>query len=256
MPATARERKPTARVRKAGAGATSANLAPVKEDTRVRQYQRRVDQPGSGDDIDLQTVGGRIAWARIREDVTQESVAKAVGKVRPTIVQYESSRITPPIDIIEKLAKFLKVSPSFLAFGEHGIQTQGNAGEDVVNVDQITFGRDGSYNSGVFLLPRDLAESYVENLRSLKAYVMSHHAPHFNLRAGDRVFADTSINVISNQHDTYLLDTGSGMEIVRVPPSLTKSVSVDLVGPNGETLTAKVKDLNIIGAVVSTLKSS
>ena len=83
-----------------------------------RQNQRRVDQPGSGDAPDMLTVGGRIAWARVREEVTQEAVAKAIDKVRPTVVQYEANKIVPPIEVIEKMARFLKVSPSFLAFGE------------------------------------------------------------------------------------------------------------------------------------------
>lgn len=242
-----------------GAARTRKEASPPaptsSESAPVRQTQRRVDQAGSGDGLDLGTVGGRITWARLREELTQEEIAKTIGKVRPTVVQYEANKIVPPLDVIQKLSIRLKVSPSFLAFGEHGIQTMGNAGEDVVNIDQITFGRDGQYQSGVFALPRDLVVSYASDARDLKAYVMNHHAPHFDLRTGDRVFADTSVTELTNVHDTYLLDTNGGMEIVRVPPTLSKTDAIDVIGPNGEKINVKVKELSIIGAVVSTLKS-
>lgn len=238
-----------------GRKTASPTVVEQADDTPRRQNQRRVDQPGSGEDVDLNTVGGRIAWARLREEMTQEQVAKAIDKVRPTVVQYEANKIVPPIEVIQKMAKYLKVSPSFLAFGEHGIQTNGNAGEDVVNIDEISYGRDGSYQSGVFAFPRKLAESYVEKASTFKAFVMNHHAPLFDLRAGDRVFADTSVRDVTNEHDTYLLDVTGGMEIVRIPRTLTKGPNVEIILPDNEKMSVKVKDLKIIGAVVSTLRS-
>jgi transcriptional regulator with XRE-family HTH domain len=226
----------------------------VSGNTTAHRKPRRVDIPGSMDDIDLRTLGGRISWARVREDMTQEDVAKAINKSRATIVQYENNKINPPVAMVVELSKALNVSPSFVAFGEHGTKASINAEEEVVSIEEITFGRDGSYMSGGFALPRKLAESYVHNPRTLKVYVLNHNAPAFDLRSGDRIFADTSVTVLTSDHDMYLLRMPSGgMEVVRYEPSFEKSATVSFIGPKGAAISVKVKGLDIIGAVVGTL---
>lgn len=217
---------------------------------------RRVDLPGSGDDIDLTTLGGRVAWARLREMMTQDDVAAAIDKSRATIVQYEGNKIKPPIEIVEKLANTLKVSPSFIAFGEQGIKATINAAEEVVQVEEITFGRDGSFASGTFAMPRKLAEGYVENVRTLKAFVLNHNAPNFDLRSGDRIFADTSVTALTSDHDQYVIRTATGMEIVSYEPTISASTTVSLTGSKGNVMSAKLKDIEILGAVVSTLRQN
>lgn len=217
---------------------------------------RRVDLPGSGEGIDLSKLGGRVAWARLREELTQDDVAAAIGKVRATVVQYEGNKISPPLEIVEKLAKILKVSPSFIAFGEHGVKATLNGAEDIVDMEEITFGRDGSFSSGRFAMPRKLAESYVENAKTLKVYVLNHNAPAFDLRSGDRIFVDSSVTSLTSDHDQYVLRTATGMEIVSYTPDLTASKKVKLGGPKGTTIEAAVADLDILGAVVSTLRQS
>lgn len=222
----------------------------------VPAVARRSDLAGSDSDLDLNTLGGRLAYARLREQMTQDDIAKAIDKVRGTIVAYESNKIMPPIPIVQALAKVLKVSPSFIAFGEHGVKavSGSNAAEASINVDEITFGRDGRYVSGTFAMPRALAESYVDEVRSLKVYVLGHNADALGLRQDTRLFVDTSITSVSNDFDTYVIEATGGMEVIRVAPSFAKSPKVTVEGSRGDKQQVAAKDLKILGAVVSTLR--
>jgi len=232
---------------------------PPRGQTNVRAIPavaRRSDLLGSDSDIDLTTLGGRLVYARLRENITQDMLATSIDKVRGTVVAYERNTIMPPIPIIEALAQKLKVSPSFLAFGEHGVKAAGgaNAAETTISVDEITYARDGSYVSGAFAIPRAVAESYVENTRTLKIYVLGHDAAVFGLRQGSRLFADTSVDTLSNEFDTYVVEVPGGMDIIRVAPSFTKTAKVTVEGSRGGKQEVLAKDLKILGAVVSTLR--
>jgi transcriptional regulator with XRE-family HTH domain len=222
----------------------------------VPAIARRSDLAGSDSDLDLNTLGGRLAYARLREQVTQDQLADAIDKVRGTIVAYESNKIMPPIPIVQALAKVLKVSPSFIAFGEHGVKAiaGANAAEAAVNVDEITFGRDGHYVSGTFAMPRSLAESYVDEVRFLKVYVLGHSADALGLRQDTRLFVDTSINSVSNDFDTYVIEANGGMEVIRAAPTFGKTPKVKIEGSRGDKQQVAAKDLKILGAVVSTLR--
>lgn len=228
---------------------------PAPEKPKSTHLARRSDLIGSDIGLDLSTLGGRLAYARLKEEVTQETLAEAIDKVRGTINAYEANTIKPPIAVVEILAKVLKVSPSFLAFGEHGVKVapNGNAAENTVNVDEITFGRDGRYVSGAFAMPRALAQSFCGEVRDLKIFVLDHDAPAFNLRSGSRVFTDTSVSSISPSHDTYLIEVTGGMEIVRADAGLTKTASIDLEDSRGKRSSVQLSKLKVIGAVVSTL---
>lgn len=64
-------------------------------------------------------VGRKIRQARMHKRMTQNDLAKAIGISDKSISAYESERITPPIDILEKIAQhtgltmtyFLEESP-------------------------------------------------------------------------------------------------------------------------------------------------
>ena len=71
-----------------------------------------------------QTIGTRIVQARFQlaakqgRVVTQAAVAEALGVSAPTVSQWEADRIRPTIDGVQRLARYLGVSPGWLAFGE------------------------------------------------------------------------------------------------------------------------------------------
>lgn len=211
---------------------------------------RRVDLPGSGDDLDLTQFAGRIAHARIAANLSQEDLGKSIGRTRQSILQYERNASFPPINVIQALAQRLGVSATYLAFGEHAVKVTHPDG--VINIDEISYGRDGSYESGSFVIPRALGESYVADIRGLKVFVLNHNAPLFNLVAGDRLFVDTRVKEMTIAHDTYAIEIGGEMEIVRYEPSPKKDM-VAFTNPASAKVEMKTKDVKVLGPVVSTL---
>ena len=122
----------------------------------------------------------------------------------------------------------------------------------VINIDEISYGRDGSYESGSFVIPRALGESYVSDIRGLKVFVLNHNAPLFNLVAGDRLFVDTRVKEMTIAHDTYAVEIGGEMEVVRYEPSPKKDM-VAFTNPANAKVEMKIKDVKVLGPVVSTL---
>lgn len=209
------------------------------------------------DKIDTSKRGGRIEWARLRRGLRQEDLAKRMGKSRITVGAYESDQITPPLSVVEQVAQILGVSPSFLAFNEHTVPVYGKVEIDVIAGPEMRIGSNGVAPVSGFALSRDLVESYgIDDPNEFKAFVLNHDAPEFGLRSGDRMFVNTGVTSPKSRHDFYLLDTGDGIEIVRIEPSLSAKSSddINMTGPNGQRFSHKISDLKFIGAVVATLR--
>lgn len=211
---------------------------------------RRVDLHGSDADLDTTQFSGRIASARLAAGLTQEELGKSIGRTRQSILQYERGASFPPIDVIEALAQRLGVSSTYLAFGEHAVRTV--KADMVVNIDEMSYGKDGRFVSGSFVIPRALAESYVEDIRGLKVFSLNHNAPLFGLSAGDRLFVNTRVTEMTLAHDTYAIEIGGEMEVVRYEPSPKKDM-VAFINPANAKVEMKVKDVKVLGPVVSTL---
>lgn len=236
--------------KKPGPKSTLVKSASKQGRIAIHRTPRRVDLEGSANDLDLTKFSGRIASARLAAGLSQEQLGKSISRTRQSILQYERDASFPPIDVIQALAQRLGVSATYLAFGEHAVKV-GNA-NDVINIDEISFGKDGSYASGSFVLPRALAESYVSDIRGLKVFSLNHNAPLFELVAGDRVFVDTRVREMSIEHDIYAIEIGGEMEVVRYAPSPKKDM-VAFVNPSNTTVEMKIKDVKVLGPVVSTL---
>ena len=56
--------------------------------------------------------------ARRGERVTQKALAKALGVSQPAVTDWEKGRSEPDLATIVRLAAFLEVAPSWLAFGD------------------------------------------------------------------------------------------------------------------------------------------
>ncbi len=61
------------------------------------------------------TIGERIRRRRKQLGLSVDDIAKKLGKDRATIYRYESSEIENlPLNVLEPLAKLLRVSPGYL----------------------------------------------------------------------------------------------------------------------------------------------
>lgn len=224
---------------------------PASKVAKLPDYiQRRSDLAGSDIGLDLTSFGGRLAHLRLKDKVPQDEIAKAIGRTRQMIHEYESGNSVPSFEVVEALAHRLGVSASYLMFGEHAVKVA--QPDAVFNIDEISYGRDGKKTTGSFIIPRTLAESYVEDIRSLKVYSLNHNAPLFNLRAGDRLFVDKTVDTMSIEHDIYVVEIGGEMEVVRYEPTPAKG-KIGYVNPSNVMIEAKAGEIKVLGALVSTL---
>lgn len=229
-------------------------LKPVANRRKIEHPNRRVDHPGAIEQIDLSTQGGRITWARMRRQMTQKDLASAIDKSRVSVVQYEQNNIEPPISVMSLIANKLDVSASFLAFGEHGVTGVKNAEEEILSIEEVTFGRDGKYASANMALPKTLLGDMSDAEARLSAYVLPFDAPAFDLQSGDRVFADQTITSIVSQHDTYLIKVDNSFDIIRVEATLSSGAKRAISNRKGQKMNVAVADLDIIAAVVGSIR--
>lgn len=59
----------------------------------------------------------RLRRARTQAGLSMRALAKAAQTSDPNVLRIEGARVAPGIDTVEKLAKALKVSPCWLAYG-------------------------------------------------------------------------------------------------------------------------------------------
>lgn len=73
-------------------------------------------------------IGQKIKKYRMENKMTQTELGNAVGKSLPIIQKYESGRIVPHIDVIERIAKVLNVNPAdiYLDEGIAGLERKYN----------------------------------------------------------------------------------------------------------------------------------
>jgi transcriptional regulator with XRE-family HTH domain len=223
---------------------------------------RRVDIAGAVDTVNTNTLGGRMAFARMRKSMTQKDLAERVknkdgsSKSRATIVQYENDNIMPPLDVVELIAKQLGVSASYIAFGEHVVEGITNADVEMVSFPEITFGKDGEYISSTMAYSKERVAELGIARDAIKAYVMPHDAPAFDISAGDLLITDVSVTKPTNNGGLYIIKTQTGMEIIRVDPhygSGARGKDLSFTDPSNRVMTAKMSELHFLGAVVSTV---
>lgn len=63
---------------------------------------------------DLSTIGSRIKYYRLLNNFTQEELASKSGLDRTTIIRYENNLIIHSIDIVNKIARALKIKPTII----------------------------------------------------------------------------------------------------------------------------------------------
>ncbi len=227
---------------------------------------RRVDVAGAADSVNTNTLGGRMAFARMRKNLTQKELAERVknrdgsAKSRATIVQYENDNIQPPLDVVAIIAKQLGVSPSYIAFGEHVVEGVTNTDVAMVSFPEIKWGRDGHYVSSTMAYSKERVAELGLTPESIKAYIMPHDAPAFDIHTGDLLITDASVTQPTDEGGLYILKTqgGTSMEVIRVDPhyaSGPRGKVLTFANREGRSLNAKLADLHFLGAVVSTVRN-
>lgn len=82
---------------------------------------------------DLDTFGGRVQAARVAAGTTRTELAEQIGYVRQTVVtKWETGRAPMPdsIELVEKLAAALNVTPEYLIFGSSNNETATSGGSE------------------------------------------------------------------------------------------------------------------------------
>lgn len=78
------------------------------------------------------TVGDKIKYLRIKKNLSQEEVAKAISTTKQSIYKYETGIVTNiPIDKISILADLFGVSPAYL-MGWEDVEKTNDAIADIV----------------------------------------------------------------------------------------------------------------------------
>lgn len=213
---------------------------------------RRVDIPGTDHGLDLHTMGGRIAWSRLRREMTQAAVAKNLGLSRATIVQYEKDNILPPIPAVERLAKVLDVSPEFLAFGRQGVDALNNAAEEIVTMAEVSQGSSGLFESGAFAMPKKVFEGKDMDTTRTKMFVLDHDEDEFGFSDGDRLIIDQGVKDIhASDHILFLVETSDGPAVMRREPNVGAADKGEVVLTNGRGVSQAIreKSFKVLGAI-------
>lgn len=63
-----------------------------------------------GEDYDLDSIGYKIRECRKRKGLSQEELANKIGVKRAVVSKYETGKISPRIDTVQKIARALDVS--------------------------------------------------------------------------------------------------------------------------------------------------
>ncbi len=230
----------------------------------IASAARRVDIAGSEEKIDKRTLGGRMAWARMRKKMTQKDLADRIpnkngeSKSRATIVAYENDNIQPPLDVVELIARQLDVSPAFIAYGEHTVSgINHHRDSEMISFPEISFGRDGSFISDTLAFSKTKVDALGIDRDEIKGYVLPHDASKFGLSKGDTLIVDAAITEPIYPHTLYVLRTQSAMEVVRIEQDFggTKAKMITMTGPTGHATQRKLGDLTFLGAVVSSIRA-
>lgn len=91
----------------------------------MSKYDNSIKSPSSSSlDSDHSSGGGyteglgeRVRYCRKELDMTQGELSNILGVTRQTIYGYESNRMRPPTQMIEKIADLTHYSPAWILFG-------------------------------------------------------------------------------------------------------------------------------------------
>lgn len=198
--------------------------------------------------------GGRIKKARAASGLSQEQLAVEIGKVRPTIVQYEAGKITPPIEVIEKIAEVLDVSPAYLAFGAIA-ETDIESRSDHISLPIGIWNNEHIKWEDHIILPAGTVKELEWEKQLLSAIRLDIGSAYLGLGVGDLLIIEADVSEVCADGRIYVFPSSGGIMAMRseaLPNG--NDHSVVLSGPNGQSLTPD-KAPETIGRVIGQIRS-
>jgi DNA-binding XRE family transcriptional regulator len=182
--------------------------------------------------------------------MSQEELAKALGKTRTAVAQYETGKNTPPLKMIEQIAGILEVDPAFLAFGGSPSDLPSQVSLSMAKAGE---GRDGA---ATYQVPASVAQRMKVTSSQGAVFELSCDAPHFTLRRGDHVFVDTSQTDFRGDGRLYLVRSGIGeLHVARAEVQLSGgSSTLNVTLGNGQNQVVEGNKIEVAGLIVATLR--
>ena len=198
----------------------------------------RIAPQGSDRIIDMPetTIGERIKKRRTATGLSPQQLAAEIGKVRPTIVQYEAGKILPPIDVLEQISAALKISPAYLAFGSVN-ETDRQSKPDYVPIPLGLNTDEHPDKTMDIIIPIQSVEDFGWPSQSLQAVKLGIGAPHLGLEARDLLIIEADCQNVLADGRVYAFESLGGVMVMRseaLPDGCDDAVV--LTGPHGQTL--------------------
>lgn len=204
---------------------------------------------------DHTSVGGRIEYARLRQEMTQDELSQAMPegrrKSRASIALYESGSPVS-LEVIQDIAAILNEDPAYLAFGRRvGSAEAAPQGQRVV-VDRQEYGSDEPPHA---VFPRRLLAG-LDASGNLELVRLAVDAPAFDVRARDYLLIDAGCTAIKGDGRLYAVNTSAGVALLRSEPLLTHDPAepLQLTGGQGTRYSAAPASLRLLGRLVGSLQ--
>lgn len=205
---------------------------------------------------DHTTVGGRIEYARLRQEMTQDELSKAMPdsrrKSRASIALYEGGSPVS-LEVIEDIAAALNEDPAYLAFGSRAGTAEAVPQGQRVAVDRHEYEPD---EQPYAVLPRWLLADFGASGNSLELVRLAVDAPAFDVRARDYLLIDAGCTAIEGDGRLYAVNTSAGVALVRSEPLLTDDPAepLQLTGGQGAKYSVAPASLRLLGRLVGSLE--
>ena len=80
--------------------------------------------------------GERLTLIRKKKKISQEDIAKAIGKHAPLIGRYERNEVKPSIEVAVQIANFLNISLDYLV-GRSDLELEADIMDTIISVQKL-----------------------------------------------------------------------------------------------------------------------
>lgn len=201
----------------------------------------------------------RLKALREARGMTHQQLADEIDKTRTSIVQYEREfgGISPPLPVIEDLARVLDVTPAFLVYGV-GEERDDPAGYSLM-LGVMRRGPKGDLiRDATASVPKWWADdrfgSDGARAPSMAVY-LEQAAPNFGFSAGDLVLLAEVDDEVKADNDLYVIEADGGLMVVRYVTHVSRLKGGDLFCDGyGVSHSAAVRP-KILGRVVGSIRA-